>query len=117
MNTRLLGAKGEYFASRYLRDKGYDILSGNFVGGTGEIDIVATDNNFICFVEVKTRTRGTMFAPAEAVDHRKQENIRSAAAVYMKDFPAGVRMRYDIIEVLVDENAQLLEINHIKNAF
>ena len=117
MNTRLLGAKGEYFASRYLRDKGYDILSGNFVGGTGEIDIVATDNNFICFVEVKTRTRGTMFAPAEAVDRRKQENIRSAAAVYMKGFPAGVRMRYDIIEVLVDENAQLLEINHIKNAF
>ena len=117
MNTKLIGALGEYHAARHLREKGYDIFSGNFSSNTGEIDIVAFKDNVISFVEVKTRTIGAMFSPATAVDVKKQENIRNTAAAYISKYKLENEYVFDIIEVIVDENQKVSSINHIENAF
>lgn len=117
MNTRLLGAMGEQAAARYLRVNGYEICGANFVTGVGEIDIIAKQKDVICFIEVKTRSLGGIARPADAVDYRKQENIKGSAAAYMTRFSLKNKIRFDIIEVLVDENEKIKNINHIKNAF
>ena len=39
---RQIGQMGEIAACRFLRDKGYNIISVNFTAKTGEIDIVAS---------------------------------------------------------------------------
>lgn len=117
MNTKMKGALGEQLAARYLRKKGYLICSANYSNGTGEIDIIAEKRKTICFVEVKTRTQGCMYAPADAVDYKKQENIKSSAAAYMNGFSLKNKIRYDIVEVILSDNNDLLSINHIKNAF
>lgn len=117
MNPRLLGAFGEQNAARYLRQQGYEIFSGNFTSNIGEIDIVAFKDNIICFVEVKTRTEGAMYRPADAVDLKKQENLRSTAASYMNRYKFEYNQRFDIIEVIVDDNSKIKSINHIKDAF
>lgn len=118
MDPRLLGAKGEQCAARYLREKGYDILSGNISLGTGEIDIVAFKDDVIYFVEVKTRTAGGMTAPAEAVNYKKQENLKSAAAAYITKYKLQkFKFYFDIIEVVTDTNGSIININHIENAF
>lgn len=117
MNTRLLGAMGEQAAARYLRISGYEICGANFTTGVGEIDIIAKINNVYCFIEVKTRKEGGFTSPADAVDHRKQENIRGSASIYMSRYAQNNQSRFDIIEVLVDDNFTVKSINHIKNAF
>ncbi len=118
MDSRLLGAKGEQYAARYLRQKGYDILSGNFSLGTGEIDIVAFKDNVIRFVEVKTRTVGGMTSPAEAVNYQKQENLKSSAAAYITKYKLQkYKYCFDIIEVFAEEGGKIIDINHIQDAF
>jgi putative endonuclease len=118
MDSRLLGAKGEQYAARYLRQEGYDILSGNFSLGTGEIDIVAFKNDIIHFVEVKTRTAGGMTSPAEAVDYKKQGNLKSSAAAYITKYKLHkYKYFFDIIEVFAEENGRITDINFIENAF
>lgn len=108
---------GEYFAARHLREKGYNIYSANYAYGTGEIDIIAEKKKTICFVEVKTRKQGSLYAPADAVDYKKQENIKSSAAAFMNNFSLNNKMRYDIVEVILGDNNDLVSINHIENAF
>lgn len=117
MNPRLLGAFGEQEAARFLRKKGYEILSSNIYIGAGELDIVAMQGNMLCFVEVKTRRDGGLLNPAEAVGVAKRGNIKSAASAYMSKFDMQYDFRYDIIEVLVDEADNIVSINHIENAF
>ena len=117
MDSRLLGAFGEQNAARYLRQQGYEIFSGNFTSSIGEIDIIAFKDNIISFVEVKTRTEGAMYDPADAVDFKKQENIRSTASSYINKYNIEYSYRYDIVEVIVDKNSKIKSINHIKNAF
>ncbi len=117
MNSILLGALGEQLAAKYLRYNGYKIKAANFKTYTGEIDIIALKNNVLCFIEVKTRQIGGMTSPADAVDVHKQENIKSAASVYISKWAKDAKnIRFDIIEVFVD-GKELKSINHIENAF
>lgn len=116
MNSNLLGVFGEQYAARFLRKEGYEIWSANYKTNVGEIDIIAHKDGVVCFVEVKTRQAGGMLPPAAAVDFEKQENIRSSAACYINKYKLKNKIRYDIIEVLVN-GSSLSEINHIKNAF
>ena len=119
MNTKLIGAYGEQLAARYLRAQRYKILAANYRAGTGEIDIIAEKRKVICFIEVKTRKEGGMFAPADAVDFHKQNNIKSAASAYMNRFKLKNEVRFDIIEVFLSEENpyNVIKINHIPNAF
>ena len=116
MNNILLGAFGEQSASRYLRAEGYKIVAANYKTYVGELDIVAEKDNIFCVVEVKTRQKSTMLPPSEAVDYRKQENIKGSAAAFLNRYNVKKEVRYDIIEVIVD-GREVISINHIKNAF
>ena len=107
---------GEVYAARYLRQNGYDILSSNVKKRFGEIDIIAYRDKQISFVEVKTRSGNMLANPADFVDINKQKRIASVAASYMqgeKDCTAT----FDVIEVFLDDDGDIDDINHIRNAF
>lgn len=113
------GLFGEIYASRYLRDNGYDILAANFRTRVGEIDIIAEKDGTICFVEVKTRQEGGLFPPSAAVDLDKQSRIETCAqaflkAVHLNDDPRQ-KIRFDIMEVIVKQDGY--NCNHIINAY
>ncbi len=112
------GLRGEQLAAKFLRKKSYRILDANFATKLGETDIIAQDKNgIICFIEVKTRSPGQMYSPAEAVDYRKQENLRSNAAAFLSaSGMTEAETRFDIIEVILHD-LHTADINHIKNAF
>ena len=116
MDTQLLGRYGEILASRYLREKGYLILSAHYSCRLGEIDLVAEDKKHICFVEVKTRSENMKYAPADAVDVSKRQKIVASSQLYLKDYEMNRQPRYDIVEVYI-ENDEPVKINHIVNAF
>ena len=114
----IIGLRGEQLAARYLRSKGYRILNSNFETKLGETDIIAlSKNKTLCFIEVKTRSPGHMFPPSDAVDYKKEENLKTNAAAYMKYTKTeGNDIRFDIIEVILHD-LDTADINHIENAF
>ena len=75
MDKRLIGEYGEIIAARYLRTHGYIIVQNNYRCKFGEIDIVAEDKKYVVFVEVKTRSMGMKYSPADAVDSAKRNKI------------------------------------------
>ena len=115
--NELAGALGEVFAGRYLRERGYRIVSANYRTRMGEIDLVAEKDGVLVFVEVKTRGEGMIALPAESVGREKQRKLARAAGLYLKNEPADRKTRFDVIEVYLDEADKPRKINHIQNAF
>lgn len=55
MNKRKIGDEYEKIAAAYLENNGYIILEKNYRCRNAEIDIIAKNDSYICFVEVKYR--------------------------------------------------------------
>ena len=113
------GAAGEVLAARFLREKGYAILAANVRSRFGEIDIIAADEQYIAFVEVKTRGEKALYTPREAVTAAKQQRLVRTAALFLRDHPTQLQPRFDVIEVYSREGEPLkpLEIYHILGAY
>ena len=113
------GAAGEVLAARFLREKGYTVVSSNFRCRQGEIDIIATYGDYIVFVEVKTRQEDAMYAPREAVTAAKQRRLLQTAAIYLSRFPADLQPRFDVVEVITkkSDSMKIAEINHVMGAY
>ena len=116
------GELGEVLAARSLRDKGYDILAANYHSRYGEIDIIAADDTYIVFVEVKTRSAGAIATPAAAVTAAKQRKIIQTALLYLADTGVDLQPRFDVVEVYLTRAAdgevpRVEELNHIVSAF
>lgn len=114
---RFSGIWGEIYAARFLRDKGFTILSANYRTRNGEIDLIAQDNAYIIFVEVKTRGKGAIAEPKEAAGYTKQKKLTATALEFLSDNPYELNSRFDVIEVFLGEEYKLKRINHIENAF
>lgn len=116
-----IGALGENEAVRILKKHGYKIIERNFSTRFGEIDIIAKDKDYICFVEVRLRKRDNFGSPLETVDKNKQRRIIRAAKIYVSahrlfDEP----MRFDVVGINADvKGNKLFNVNAevIKNAF
>lgn len=117
MDINKTGLWGEIYAARFLRENGFDLIAGNYRRRVGEIDIIAEKNGTIFFVEVKTRGENPMFRPMEAVDSYKRERLKAAAALYLKDIAQERISQFDVIEVMLGKNYELININRIENAF
>ena len=114
---QILGDKGEKQAARYLKKKGYKIVTSNYKCQYGEIDLIARDADILIFIEVKTRTSCDFGGPAAAVDFRKQKQISKVAHHYLvTHHNDDVDARFDVISIL-SPNGKKTEIEHIINAF
>ena len=111
------GVWGEIYAARYFRAKGCKILCANYVCRFGELDLVIENDGKVCVVEVKTRNCNTEISPMEAVDEGKQERLRMATKSYLSYAKMICNVRFDVCEVLVDDNNMPVRINYIENAF
>jgi len=120
LNKRALGTSGEKRAVEYLKSNGYSIITANYrYGKLGEIDIIARDGDYLCFIEVKSRSSVMYGTPAEAVTKGKQSRIKKLAQVYISQNNLfDINIRFDIIEIVTkDINGAVSYINLIKNAF
>ena len=111
------GRHGEDLAAQYLTRQGYRIIQQNFRASCGEVDIIAQDKNTLAFVEVKTRTSTSFGPPAEAVTHRKRQQISKTALAYLsQERLLNEPARFDVVAVLLRKDAEP-HIELIKNAF
>ena len=117
--SRLLGRWGEDQAAAFLRDKGFTITAANWSCRFGELDLVAEDGTYLCFVEVKLRKSDTYGTAAASVDQRKQRKLRNTAELYLAEHPTGLQPRFDVVEIYAPQGIQTKspELRHWKNAF
>lgn len=115
-DNKKLGTKGERFAAKYLKKHNYKILLRNYKCHFGEIDIIAHNDKYIIFVEVKTRTGLGLMLPRFSVDVKKQLKIRRTADYFLRKYKTDLLMRFDIAEVIVDEYGKM-RVEYLKNAF
>lgn len=115
-HRQLLGKKGEDQAVRYLKSRGYSILDRNFRAGYGEIDIIATIDSMLVFIEVKARENTRYGYPEEAVTGRKLREVVKAAEYYALLHPKlPVNQRVDVISILYDGTGNQIRFRHIEN--
>ena len=115
-NNREIGRWGEQKAKKFLKEKGYKILSKNFRVKQGEIDLIVKKENLLVFVEVKTRKNNFFGPPQAAVNFEKQRKIRTIAKIFLlKNNFKSYKKRFDVISIIYD--SEKLEIEHYKNTF
>ena len=106
-----LAQHGERLALEHLEQRGYRVVAANFslpigrnlrgVTINAEIDIVAYDQQTLCFIEVKTRTSDDFVAPQVNVDLRKRRQVARAALAYRRMLGlVNESYRYDVVTVV-----------------
>lgn len=113
---RKAGNIGEDAVCGFLVRHGYEIIKRNFTVRGGEIDIIAEKANIIAFVEVKTRTIGSMTSAEEAVDLRKQRLIIRTAQAYLQNVAQPLQCRFDVATVET-EGGKVKKLRYYVNAF
>ena len=114
---RRKGMDFEKEVARYLYNHGYEIIARNCQMKTGEIDIIATDKDRLCFIEVKSKDVTTKIHPFEAVDLKKQRKVIMAAKEYiMLNKIKNTFIRFDVVGV-TSSGAKALKVELVKGAF
>jgi putative endonuclease len=126
---RRLGARGELLAARHLEARGCEVIDRNFRTRFGELDLVARNENFLVFCEVKTRIVRSMGGPPGAnplgpfasIGSRKQRQVRAMAREWLaQGVLEGARppeIRFDAIGISFDATGRLLSLEHLEAAF
>ncbi len=112
-----LGLHGERQALFELRRLGYVVVARRWKSSKlrGDLDLIAWEGDWLCFIEVKTRSERNSMTPAEtAVDHEKQRMLRRMASAYIRSFPEERRreipVRFDIMAVYLNGGESAFEL-------
>lgn len=113
LNNREIGSRYEALIAKELENRGYGILKQNYRCPLGEIDLVAADEGYLVFIEVKYRKNGSRGSAAEAVTDGKRRKICRAADYYMKQHGifGDMGVRFDVAAIDGDK------IRILKDAF
>jgi putative endonuclease len=105
--SRAKGNIAEQRACSFLYDNGFTIIEQNFYSRFGEIDIIATKDNVLHFVEVKS---GEDYELAiQNITKSKISKLIKTGDVYMKKNGFDGDFEYDAVIVTPDE------VLHVEN--
>jgi putative endonuclease len=99
-HNQKVGRWGEQVAADYLEGRGYLILHRNFRTGHGELDLIASHDGQLIFVEVKTRTNTSAGYPEQALTPKKAAHLLESAETYLAEHPdAPVDWKIEVVAV------------------
>lgn len=112
-NNRQLGAIAEQAIRTYLQGKGIVILEMNYRCKQGEVDVIAKDQEYYVFIEVKYRNSTKYGDPQEAVGYAKQRRISKTALYYLYSHGLGeyTPVRFDVAAIVRNK------MHYYKDAF
>lgn len=93
------GRQAENYACRYLKKRGFKLLTRNYRTSFGEIDLIMRQDEILIFVEVRYRSNAVHGSPAETIDARKQKRLRACAEHYLQHHKSalGSSCRFDVV--------------------
>lgn len=114
-----VGQTGELLATQALEASGLKVLSRNWRGHCGELDIVALDGAALVAVEVKTRTSLNFGSPAAAISSGKIARMKRLLCQWLtenrQEVPRIRELRLDAVAVLLERRSGGMPvIEHLK---
>ena len=115
--NKILGAKGEEAAARYLLRKGYVVLDRNVRTPAGELDLVASHGEYLVFIEVKARRGRSHGLPEEAITRRKKKHLLESAQYYLQESGRMDKSwRIDVVAIEYGSGGTIERIEVFENA-
>lgn len=113
------GKRGEEIARQYLIKNNYKIIVSNYSNKFGEIDIVATINDTLVFVEVKLKNNIDFGYPEEMISPFKLNKILRTAEIFLMQNPKIAKFypkyQIDAVCIVIGGDTQVESLNHYKN--
>lgn len=110
-----VGNDGETAVAALLKKQGFNILAHNYRQRCGEIDLIASKDEVVCFVEVKTR-RIEHFETSQVVTKAKQAKIIKTAKFFALSNKINDKvLRFDV--AIVTGTRGEFNIRYLDNAF
>jgi len=117
MKRRETGKRGEELARGFLKKRGYRIIETNFRCSEGEVDIVARHEDYLVFVEVRSKRSREFGTPEESITPAKTKKLKAVAARYLQDHENMPELwRIDVVAVDFGEGGKPGRIELIENA-
>jgi putative endonuclease len=117
MNTVERGKQGEDLAAVALTAYSYQVVERNWRCQSGEIDLVAREEETWVFVEVKLRQGQAFGTPEEAVTPAKQERVLRAAEAYLAEHElTNVSWRIDVVAIELASSGRVKRLSLHRDA-
>ena len=100
----ITGNEGEILGATHLTQEGFSILEKNWRHSHWEVDIIASKDNTLHFIEIKTRKTKKFGQPEDKVGKKKMENLINAAEQYLYLYPQWNRIQFDILSISILNN-------------
>ena len=114
--TQAFGELGERIAEQWLTRRGWRVVHRRYRSGHRDIDLVMEREGLVAFVEVKARSGAQFGDPIEAVNWRKQRELRRSASSWIsRHGRSHESYRFDVVGILVE--GRRVRVRHVENAF
>ncbi len=110
-----LGKEGERLAAHFLMQSGFEVVHKNYRYRRAEIDLIVKREDWLIFVEVKTRSSSAFGEPEEAVTAKKIRMIYNAAEEYIYAIDWKGHVRFDIISIKLGNPPEILHFEDAIN--
>ena len=97
--TTSLGQQAEALAADYLAQRGLKIIARNWRTRWCEVDLIATSQAGVHFVEVKYRKLSDFGSGFDYITPSKQQRMRRAAAAWMAEHDDPRSYQLDVVSV------------------
>ena len=119
--TREIGITGEDIACKWLENHGYFVIERNYLKKWGELDIIASKDNVLQFVEVKSVTKDHSsfrnHRPEENVHNLKVRRLRRTIETYLleKRYGLDVLFKFHVLTVEMNQKTRRAHVNFLEN--
>jgi len=106
-----VGRRGEELAAKLLEGEGWRVLARNYRSARGEVDIIASREGVLAFVEVKNWSVFDIEDLAVAISARKRRRIVETSKIWLsrnREY-SSARVRYDVLLLREGRLARRLE--------
>jgi putative endonuclease len=97
--NQVKGVMGENLAAAWLQENGFVLLHRNWRQARYEIDIIATKDQVLHFIEVKTRTSARFGNPENQVNKKKLRHMIDAGVEFIYKNKGWKKIRFDILAI------------------
>jgi putative endonuclease len=101
------GHLGEQMAADYFTQLGYIIIEKNWRHSHWEVDLIASKDSTLHFIEVKTRRTKNFGLPEENVTKKKIQYLINASAEYLHLHPEWKRIQFNVLAISMIKNEQV----------
>lgn len=108
-----IGRKGENLAAEFLVKQGFEITARNYRFGRGEIDLIVKRDDWLLFIEVKTRSSYDYGHPEDFLLGLQVNRIFNAAENYIFAIDWQGNVRFDVISIKLGKE---VVIEHFEDA-